>query len=133
QLHTHVGPFPTMSRPDSLEHRIITLLKDAGEHGTSIPELRFALQNDADRNELRRLLKRLVRAGRAVMLDRDLFPSPGTQADVIGRLRFKAGRYIVEADGERYGISPERLDNVMAGDIVRIPPTGEQKSGRKRA
>lgn len=122
-----------MSRPDSLEQRIVTLLKDAGENGISIPELRFALENDADRNQLRRLLKRLVRAGRAVMLDRDLYAAPGTQADVIGRLRFRAGRYIVEADGERYSISPEHVDDVMAGDIVRITPTGEQKRGRQRA
>lgn len=122
-----------MSRPSSLESRIEQSLRDAGDAGISIPELRFALDNDADRNLLRRTLKKLVRAGRAVLLEKDLYAAPGTQADIIGRLRFKAGRYVVEAEDETYAISPEHLDNVIAGDVVRITPTGEQNRGRQRA
>lgn len=122
-----------MSRPDSLEKRIEKALRDAGKDGISIPELRFALNEDSERNTLRRTLKKLVRAGRAVKIERDLYAAPGTQADIVGRLRFRAGRYIVEADSVTYAISPEQLDNVMAGDIVRITPTGEQNRGRMRA
>src|SRR5690625_14195 len=122
-----------MSRPQSLESRIEQSLKDAGEAGISIPELRFALDNDADRNLLRRTLKKLVRAGRAVMLDKDVYAAPGTQADIIGRLQFRAGSYVVEDDESTYAISPEHLDDVIAGDVVRITPTGEQSRGRQRA
>lgn len=122
-----------MSRPDSLETRIEKALRDAGPTGLSIPELRYTLDEDAERNILRRTLKKLVRAGRAVKIERDLYAAPGTQADVVGRLQFRAGRYIVEADTVTYAISPEQLDNVMAGDIVRITPTGEQNRGRLRA
>lgn len=122
-----------MPRPQSLESRIEQSLRDAGEAGISIPELRFALDNDADRNLLRRTMKKLVRAGRAVMLDKDLYAAPGAQADIIGRLRFRAGQYVVEAEEQTYAISPEHLRDVIAGDVVRITPTGEQNRGRPRA
>lgn len=122
-----------MSPPESLERRVERALKDAGPDGLSLVELRHALGDEPERNELRSVLKKLARAGRAAALGRDHYAAPTTQADLVGRLRFRAGRYVVEAAGESYTISPEQLDDHIAGDVVRVTATGEQSRGHARA
>lgn len=122
-----------MSLPDQLEQRVENALRNAGDEGLSLVELRHELNEEFERNDLRRVLKKLARAGLAVVLGRDHYAAPSAQADVVGRLRFRAGQYVVEAADQTYTISPESLDEVIAGDVVRVTPTGEQGRGRPRA
>lgn len=122
-----------MSLSEQLEQRVENALRAAGESGISLMELRHQLGDEVGRNDLRRILKKLARAGLAVALDRDLYGAPALQADAVGRLRFRAGQYVVEAGDDVYTISPEQLGDHIAGDVVRVTPTGEKSRGRSRA
>lgn len=122
-----------MSISEDLERRVEAALRQAGQDGLSVDELRYQLGGDLDRDLLRRLLSRWTRAGRAVKVDRDQYALPSKKADVVGRLRYRAGQYLVEAGEDIYTVSPEALGDVVAGDVVRVTPTGEATRGRQRA
>lgn len=122
-----------MSLPDDFEQRVENALREAGENGLTVDELRHTLQTDVDRNVLRQALKRLSRAGSAVRLERDHYAAPSAQADVVGRLKYRAGRYTVEGADVVYTVSPENLNDYVAGDVVRVTATGEENRGIHKA
>lgn len=122
-----------MSLPDDFEQRVENALREAGENGLTVGELRHTLQSDVDRIVLLQVLKRLSRAGSAVRLARDHYAAPSAQADVIGRLKYRAGRYTVEGADVVYTVSPEHLNDYVAGDVVRVTPTGEESRGIHKA
>lgn len=122
-----------MSMSEDFEQRVRDALKRSGQDGLSVDELRYQLGEDVDRDALRRLLSKWTRAGKAVRLARDYFALPTVQSDVVGRLRYQTGQYVVEGPDQRYTISPENLGDAIAGDVVRVVPTGEESRGRQRA
>ncbi len=122
-----------MSRQDPLETRVEKALHNAGDAGISVLELLHQLEGEIERNDLRSILKKMTRAGAAVRLERDFYAKPSAHAKITGRLEYKGGHYCVRDNGNIYVVSPEHLGDVIAGDVVRIAPSGNQKHGRPRA
>ena len=121
-----------MSTNERTRAKVLAVLREANDDGSSMGELVHALGSDAPaRKELRQILKRLTRSGEVVRVDRDLYTIAGSGPAFEGVLRFAAGQFYVDTDDGRIAIPDTALGAALSGDRVRgtVQIAGPQPAG----